>query len=105
MSNAPTLQLVTRLSGTTGERIQSARQFRRWKQDQMLDVMRRIDADTTPSRKTFSGWENDHKSPTVAEIRLVARATGFPVEDFVSDDIIHIDGPRDPSEQVTTSFP
>lgn len=71
----------------------------------MLDVMRQIDPDLTPSRKTYSGWENDHKSPTVDEIRLIARATGFPVEDFVADGFEPEPGPRDPAEQVSKGSP
>jgi transcriptional regulator with XRE-family HTH domain len=89
MSDAPTvLRPVPRLAGTTGQRIQSARGFHRWNQDLLLEAMRAVarPGERVPVRRTLSNWENDAKSPTVREIQLVARATRFPVEDFVAED-------------------
>lgn len=106
MSNATILRAVPRLTGTTGERIQSARGFHRWNQSELLDAMRVIDPEHTPVRKTLSNWENDHKSPTIREIALVASATGFPIEDFVIEDRPPTAGPPDdPRGLESDAFP
>lgn len=67
--------------------------------------MGNLDPELVPSRKTYSGWENDRKSPTVAEIQLIAHATKFPAEDFVSEIEDGDNGPDDPSTQVIRSSP
>lgn len=67
-----------RQAETLGGRITQARAFSRLTQDQLR---RAVGCD----RKTLSSWENDHTSPTVHQLLLIADLTGFPVTWFVED--------------------
>lgn len=70
--------------GPLHERIKSARGFARLTQDALLDRMRSIDPDLTPTRRTYSKWENGDEVG-VHELVAIAKATGFPVVWFVMD--------------------
>jgi transcriptional regulator with XRE-family HTH domain len=61
---------------TLGGRINQARAFTRLTQDQLR---RAVGCD----RKTLSSWENDHTSPTVHQLLVIAEVTGFSVAWFV----------------------
>lgn len=67
------------------KRMAQARRYRLLSQDGLLARMIEVDATKAPSRRTVSSWENGKTSPTVEDLVLVARATGFPVAWFVID--------------------
>src|SRR5690606_28547687 len=71
-------------SGPLNERLRSARGYARLTQDALLDRMHDIDPDLTPTRRTYSKWENGAEI-SVNELRLIAKATGFPLVWVVMD--------------------
>lgn len=82
---------------TVGGRIAQARSYSRLSQAALI-------AQVGVDRKTLSSWENDHTSPTVAQLLRIADATGFPASWFV--DGVHGGGgdggrwaPRDSNPQ------
>lgn len=83
---------------TLGERIAQARSFHLWSQSEFIQRMRASIVDRAkekaPSRRTLSAWENNHTSPTVRDLRLAARATGWSIGWFV-DELDEHDGPDD----------
>jgi transcriptional regulator with XRE-family HTH domain len=76
--------------GTLGGRIQTARFVLNWDQAALEAAMKRCAAEhpdldvKAPSRRTISAWENEHTSPTVKQLILVALATGRSAEWFVT---------------------
>jgi transcriptional regulator with XRE-family HTH domain len=80
-SNVATL--IPTSDGPVGQRIAQARGYRRWSQEQLLAAVARIDLEATPTRRTLGKWENGRTCPTVDDLVLIARATGFGIAWFV----------------------
>jgi transcriptional regulator with XRE-family HTH domain len=68
----------------------------RLSQDGLIERMAAIAADQAPTRRTLSKWENNHTSPTVDELVLIAKATGpvFTIEWYVQELDETPDGPE-----------
>lgn len=61
---------------TVGGRIAQARSYTRLSQNRMREAL-------GVDRKTLSSWENNRTSPSVQQLLIVARVTGFPATWFV----------------------